>query len=608
MIATLAFQKFIESGDGELTQKLTEPALQSIDDLRQKILGKLRGDLRAEAALTKVEQGSKADLKKVTVYLYIAMEEDPQFAAEIQELVQTVVAQIPRTVGEMTQLNSDSAKGWQAKVEGGTAYIGEMHFYNSPPHQSSSSSDSSRSFKQSLPSVSEPFNMNNFSAKKILILAANPKNTSPLRLDQEVRDIQEELQRARQSEFSLEQRWAVRSRDVYRAIQDIKPQIIHFSGHGAENGGLALEDEAGQTRLTTPEALEKLFELFADQVECVVLNACYSGIQADAIAQHIPYVVGMSQEIGDRAAIEFAVAFYSALGAGRSIEFAYKLGCAAIELAGIAESAIPVLKKKAEVLPSPLLDARSASDISASGLTLKLVLEGAFDSTAEQKAQAIVEHLQQLSGDASLTLKKVESGSIVLILEGTEEGLKIIQSLFETGQLKELMGLPIKAVEYGAMQAKPFFNKEIEVFFSYSHKDEALRDQLANHLSTLQRQSVIKKWHDRQIGAGTEWAGEIDKHLDTSHIILLLISSDFITSDYCFDKEVKRAMERHEEGKARVIPVILRSVDWEGMPFSKLQALPKDGVPITSWHNQDEAFTNIAKGIRAVVKEMNSSL
>lgn len=643
-IATLTFQKFIESGAGELAQKFTESALQSMDDLRQKIWGKLQGQPRAEAALRNVEQGSKADLEKVTVYLNVAMVEDPQFAAEIRELAQTVVAQIPRSSGEMNQINFDSAKGWQAKVEGGTAYIGEMHFYDSLPHQlSSRSSDSSESFKQSFRSVSEPSKMNNFSAKKILILAANPKNTSSLRLDQEVRDIQEELQRGRQSEFLLEQRWAARSRDVYRAIQDIKPQIIHFSGHGAEDGGLALEDEAGQTRLTTPEALEKLFELFADQVECVVLNACYSGIQADAITQHIPYVVGMSQEIDDRAAIEFAVAFYSALGAGQSVDFAYKLGCAAIELAGIAESAIPVLKKKASVLLSPKLDLRlrlqelenynalvvDAAEkfriqqliksvkrdiisldenisFDARKLTLRLVLDGAFDGTAEQKAQAIVEHLRQLSGDASLTLKKVEPGSIVLILEGTEEGLKIIQSLFTTGQLKEVMGLPIKAVEYGAMQSKPFSNKEIEVFFSYSHKDEALRDQLANHLSTLQRQSVIKKWHDRQIGAGAEWAGEIDKHLDRSHIILLLISSDFIASDYCFDKEVKRAMERHEEGEARVIPVILRSVDWDGMPFSKLQALPKDGLPITSWHNQDEAFTNIAKGIRAVVKEMTS--
>ncbi len=148
--------------------------------------------------------------------------------------------------------------------------------------------------------------------------------------------------------------------------------------------------------------------------------------------------------------------------------------------------------------------------------------------------------------------------------------------------------------------------KEIEVFFSYAHEDEALRDKLETHLKTLQRQRIIRQWHDRQIGAGKEWAGEIDQHLESAQIILLLVSADFIASDYCFDKEVKRAMERHRTGTARVIPVILRAVDLDGVPFNQLQSLPRDRIPVTSWRNQDEAFTDIAKGIRAVVKEIVS--
>jgi nucleoside phosphorylase len=145
---------------------------------------------------------------------------------------------------------------------------------------------------------------------------------------------------------------------------------------------------------------------------------------------------------------------------------------------------------------------------------------------------------------------------------------------------------------------------EIEVFFSYAHEDEALRDKLATHLKTLQRQGIIRQWHDRQIGAGKEWAGEIDRHLESAQIILLLVSADFIASDYCFDKEVKRSMERHRDGTARVIPVILRAVDLDEVPFNQLQSLPRDRTPVTSWRNQDEAFTDIAKGIRAVVKEI----
>ena len=152
------------------------------------------------------------------------------------------------------------------------------------------------------------------------------------------------------------------------------------------------------------------------------------------------------------------------------------------------------------------------------------------------------------------------------------------------------------------MSVKPA--KAIEVFFSYSHKDEELRDQLEKHLSILKRQGVITGWHDRRIGAGREWEGEIDKHLNTADVILLLISADFLASDYCYDVEMKRAMERHEAGETRVIPVILRPVDWKGAPFGKLQALPKDAKPVTSWPNRDEAFTDVAQGIRAAVEEL----
>ena len=146
----------------------------------------------------------------------------------------------------------------------------------------------------------------------------------------------------------------------------------------------------------------------------------------------------------------------------------------------------------------------------------------------------------------------------------------------------------------------------IEIFISYSHKDEALREQLGNHLGLLKRQGVIDAWHDRRIGAGQEWAGAIDDHLSRAAVILLLVSSDFLASDYCYDLEMTRALERHDAGDARVIPVILRSVDWTGAPFAKLQALPKDGKPVRAWTDQDEAFTDVARGIRKVVEELRA--
>jgi hypothetical protein len=183
--------------------------------------------------------------------------------------------------------------------------------------------------------------------KSILILASNPKGTSRLRLDEEVREIDQGLQRSRKRErFVLKQQWAVRPRDIYRSILDCRPQIIHFCGHGSGNEGLVFENESGETQLVSAEALANLFQLFSPQVECVLLNACYSEIQAQAINQHIDYVIGMKQGIGDQAAINFAVGFYDALGAGESYEFAFNLGCRAIEIAGVTGSSTPVIKKK----------------------------------------------------------------------------------------------------------------------------------------------------------------------------------------------------------------------------------------------------------------------
>ncbi|WP_437971620.1 AAA family ATPase [Sorangium sp. So ce260] len=140
--------------------------------------------------------------------------------------------------------------------------------------------------------------------------------------------------------------------------------------------------------------------------------------------------------------------------------------------------------------------------------------------------------------------------------------------------------------------------KPIRLFFSYSHKDEALRDELETHLALLKREGLLQSWHDRRIGAGAEWAGQIDKNLDEAEMILLLVSADFLASDYCFDIEVKRALAHHDAGQACVIPVILRKTDWQSAPFAKLLALPKDARPVTLWHDRDDAWTDVVLGIR----------
>lgn len=157
-----------------------------------------------------------------------------------------------------------------------------------------------------------------------------------------------------------------------------------------------------------------------------------------------------------------------------------------------------------------------------------------------------------------------------------------------------------------AKQTKP----PLQLFYSYSHADEELRKELEVHLASLKRQNIIIGWNDRKIKAGSEWSKEISRNLESAHIILLLVSPHFIASEYCYDIEMKRALERHDAGQARVIPIIIRAVDnWQAAPFGKLQAVPQDGKPVSSSdRNRDEAWAEVAASIRLACEEMQEVL
>jgi hypothetical protein len=185
------------------------------------------------------------------------------------------------------------------------------------------------------------------SQKKILILAANPKCTTQSLLSVEVLEIEEQLQIAKKrDQFVLKQTWALHPRDIQQAILTFEPQIIHFSGQGAASEGLMFENETEQEKLIDAEVLADLFKLFSTKVECVILNACYLETQAEAIAKHIDYVIGVSSVIEYNSAIHFVVGFYGALGAGQPIRFAYESGCVAMRLAGASKDLTPILKGK----------------------------------------------------------------------------------------------------------------------------------------------------------------------------------------------------------------------------------------------------------------------
>jgi hypothetical protein len=182
--------------------------------------------------------------------------------------------------------------------------------------------------------------------EKILFFTSNPSNTSRLRVDREVREIEEGLKRAnKRDNFDFKVKLATRPRDLSRAILEENPQILHFSGHG-ETEGIILEDENGVSKVVSTDAIGKLFSLFGNTIKCVILNSCYSISQAQEIVKHIPFVIGMNKAVPDTTAIAFATSFYDAIGAGRDIEFAFKFGVSNISLEGLRGYEIPVLLKK----------------------------------------------------------------------------------------------------------------------------------------------------------------------------------------------------------------------------------------------------------------------
>ncbi|MBD3883107.1 GUN4 domain-containing protein [Phormidium tenue FACHB-886] len=221
--------------------------------------------------------------------------------------------------------------------------------------------------------------------KTILILESNPRQD--LDLNEEIRELTSVIEQSRNGEqFDVKIALAVRPKDLQKLLLKYKPQIVHFCGHGTGEQGLVLQNDAGQEQRVTTEALSDLFELFAEQIECVLLNACYSDVQANAIAQHVEYVVGMKQEIQDDAAIAFATGFYQALAYGESIERAYKFGCTEVHLTISGDSAVrsidtPIRKLEAidaverKLIPEhlrPVLTAKRSlkKSITSSGIDL----------------------------------------------------------------------------------------------------------------------------------------------------------------------------------------------------------------------------------------------
>lgn len=182
---------------------------------------------------------------------------------------------------------------------------------------------------------------------KILFLSSNPKNITHIRLDEEVREVDERIQLGDcREQLVLIPHFAVRPRDLQQTLLRHKPHVLHFSGHGSPADGIVLEDYNGQTKLVSADALAALFAVIRDNLRVVVLNACYSALQAEGISQVVDCTIGMQKAIGDHSAIVFSAAFYSGLAYGRSVRESFDLGVNALMLEGIPESSTPRLLTK----------------------------------------------------------------------------------------------------------------------------------------------------------------------------------------------------------------------------------------------------------------------
>ena len=288
---------------------------------------------------------------------------------------------------------------------------------------------------------------------KILFLSAGPVNLMHLRLGKEFSAIQEKINSSNYSEKFILSNWmAAKPSDITQALLKYCPNIVHFSGHGLSTGELCFENDLGEMETVSPKILEDLFDLISDRTKCVILNSCDSKILAEAIAKHISYVIGMSQGIEDRTAIAFSIGFYQALGSGYSIKQAFKFGRIEIELRNMPGSNIPELFTKEKIDNSKIPK-----------IQWKLVLEGTFDSTIEPTIDRIIDYLSELLQAPELKLKKIEQGSIKIFLECSQENFEIFKELFESGRLKELLGIPIKNVHSSKAKILTSFDEKREI-------------------------------------------------------------------------------------------------------------------------------------------------
>lgn len=286
----------------------------------------------------------------------------------------------------------------------------------------------------------------------ILFLSSDPSDASRLRLGEEQREIHEKLRLANMRDnFAFEARSSVRPGDLVQALHDVKPQLVHFSGHGTNSGEICLENDAGEIHPVTADSLASLFELVSENVYCVILNACYSEYQAKAIAKHIKYVIGMTNAIGDQAAIAFAVGFYRALAAGQDIEASFKYGLVEMRLLNNPEFITPeLIKSGSSKLSSTLINSKSANkreNTPQQNKKLTILVDRDFSGFNSSEQELFVLALSRIASitPEEIQVLRVTAGSVSILIELPFQAAETIMKLYLAKDIR-LSNLRVKQV------------------------------------------------------------------------------------------------------------------------------------------------------------------
>lgn len=416
---------------------------------------------------------------------------------------------------------------------------------------------------------------------KILFLAANPLDQDRLALDEEIRAISQKLRASKsRDQVEVESAWGVRTDDLLQLLNEHKPHIVHFSGHGSKKGEILLLDAGGGSQSVSNEALKALFTTLKDNIRVIVLNACSSEQQAKALTDVIDCAISMETEITDTAAISFASSFYRALGFGRSVKDAFDQGVVALLLERSHEDHTPRLLVKDGVDPSNLFVleqqirppeiAESGAEVSRSQVTL--ILEGEIQNFTITERDQLIFTLSRLvqTSPEQIQILRVARGSIVITLELPEDAAQRLLSLFQDHE-PSLIELQIRDVQISKTPTKKSksksdpsgdnivrpITKPLRVFMCHSSADKVTVRALTKQLQSI----GLDVWLDEErLLPGQDWKREISRALWFSDVVVVCLSQSAITNSGFVQKEIKLALDVAGEkpaGAIFLIPILL---------------------------------------------------